>query len=348
MHGASAIAGLVIAALHTLAIPEPQQPAEPLPPLLPGPPPFELLWNVPSGCPNADWLRDNVERHLSVTGGNERQSVAVEGRIRENEDNDWALDLAITDARGSGSRRLEAATCEELAEAAALIVAISIDPRLAEPEPPVDDAKPTEPEPEEPPQEASPAPWDNPLEPVPLERETAEPGPELRLGLRALGGIDVNVLSSIGPTLGLGFGVMWPRWRLDLTGIYWTPTEAAAEDLDDVGGVFQLWAFGLRGARVLHAHAFEFPLAVGLELGAMHGRGQGEGLRSDQAAAFWGAALAGAGVAWEVTRLLALWLQFDGILAMSRPEFETDQGTLVYRSSAGGARLMAGVEARWR
>jgi len=348
MQGASAIPGLVIAVMQALAVTEPPQPAEPQPPVLPGPPPFDLLWNVPSGCPNAGWLRENVERHLSVGKGNERQSVAVDGRISGNEDNGWALDLSITDARGSGTRRLEAATCEELAEAAALIVAISIDPNLAETEsePPVDDAQPPAAASEE--QPASPAPWDSPLEPVLLERETPEPRPPFRLGLRAMGGMDMNVLSSVGPTVGLAFGVLWPRWRVDLTGSYWTPTEGTAEALDDVGGVFQLWAAGLRAARVLHAGTFEFPLAVGLELGAMHGRGQGDGLRGDQAAALWSAAVAGAGAAWVAKRFLALWLQVDGIVAMSRPEFETDQGTLVYRTSAGGARLMAGVEARWR
>lgn len=350
MHAGSAIAWIVIAALQTRAVTEPQEPAEAIPPVLPGPPPFELLWNAPPGCPNADWLRNNVERHLSIAGANERRPVAVDGRITEDEDGGWALDLTITDAHGSGTRELDAATCDELAEAAALIVAISIDPRLAEPESdsPALDAEPSEPKPEELPADAPPARWDGPLDPVLVERETAKPEAPYRLGLRATGGMDVNVVSSVGATVGLGFGVLWPQWRVELTGSYWTPTEATAATLDDVGGVFQLWAIGLRGARVLDAGAFEFPLGVGVDLGAMHGRGQGDALRSDQASAFWAAAVAGAGAAWVAARSLALTLQVDGIVAMSRPEFETDQETLVYRTSAGGARFVVGVEARWR
>ena len=38
----------------------------------------------------------------------------------------------------------------------------------------------------------------------------------------------------------------------------------------------------------------------------------------------------------------------DVVVPISRPEFVTDQGTLVHRASAVGARALGGLEVRWR
>jgi hypothetical protein len=139
-----------------------------------------------------------------------------------------------------------------------------------------------------------------------------------------------------------------PEWRFDLTGVYVPPQQAEASANPEIGGVLQLWAVGLRGAWVPRAGSVEFPIGVGIELGAMHGQGQGSALESTSASALWAAAVAGPGLCWAVLRQLALTLEVDGVVAMTRPEFLTDRDTLVHRASGIGARMLGGIEVRWR
>jgi len=335
---------------------------------------FELRWEGTPGCPDAEAVALAVHRNLGNAPLAEREEIVrAEGRIRPGEGDQLELELSIDDGKGPGTRILQAETCDELADAAALIIAIAIDPDAAalekaeEPageEPVVDDEPGLVPAPPagaaQPPREqskesrpranATPA-ASGSLGPEIKRTATRPRGPRsvhVRLGARAVGGADVGMTSPIGAAAGLAFGILLPKWRFDLTAVYLPPRQAEAEANPDIGGVLQLWAVGLRAAWVPRAGSVGFPIGAAIELGAMHGRGQGSALEATSANALWAAAVAGPGLCWAVLQSLALTLELDAVVPMTRPEFLTDRDTLVHRASGVGARMLGGIEVRWR
>lgn len=80
----------------------------------------DVSWDAPDGCPDADAVRAQVAQQL----GREPADGDLDVELRVARDGDrWRLDMTA----GGGERTLEAATCDELAQSAALIVAMTIE-----------------------------------------------------------------------------------------------------------------------------------------------------------------------------------------------------------------------------
>ncbi|MCA9711330.1 MAG: hypothetical protein KDK70_36160, partial [Myxococcales bacterium] len=127
-----------------------------------------VSWEVPerAGCPDGAAVRRRIEallRRALVDG-----EVHVEGTVQHAADG-FTLRLRVRSGEVVDERTLEAERCEALAETAALVAAVMVDPEVAEslrvPEPEV--PVPDEPEPE-PPEELEPEPAPEP-EPDPPE-----------------------------------------------------------------------------------------------------------------------------------------------------------------------------------
>src|SRR5690606_569056 len=174
------------------------------------PPTLALSWATAgaSACPSRAALLERIAAH-GVAGqidgwvpdrhGQARLAVEVEVAV---EGDRWRASLSLTDADGRSQRGFSAASCEALADATALIVAVTLDPVAVasshasvgstEPEPPESEPEPkTEPKPE--PEAVIEAP-DRP--PIDLTIDaTSEPEPEpgwpedLRVGLALHGGV---------------------------------------------------------------------------------------------------------------------------------------------------------------
>jgi hypothetical protein len=172
-------------------------------------------------------------------------------------------------------------------------------------------------------------------------------GPRLRGALRLLGVGDVG--SVAGGTGGVaGGGALLGRgWRVELSALWLAPRTRVVDADAGLSARVGLVAGALRGCAVPGLRRLEFPVCAGLEVGALRGRGEGEGLGIPRVDALgWVAAVVGPAVAWPVTRRLALVLQVDAVVPLLRPRFEVGGFGPVHETGAAAGRAALGVEVR--
>ena len=91
---------------------------------------FNLTWQAPAGCATeADVIREIDGLVANSAPSTPNTTIAANASV-ESDHGGFTLTLIVRDVEGSHGRRLEAPTCEELGHAAALIVALAIDPAL--------------------------------------------------------------------------------------------------------------------------------------------------------------------------------------------------------------------------
>jgi hypothetical protein len=87
---------------------------------------LDLRWDAPSGCPAAEGVEAEVERLL---GARARRGEPVDAAaVVTHSERGWSLVLTTHVAGVEGRRVLEARSCEALAEALAIVLAMTIDP----------------------------------------------------------------------------------------------------------------------------------------------------------------------------------------------------------------------------
>ncbi|WAS95545.1 hypothetical protein [Nannocystis punicea] len=83
-----------------------------------------LRWDGPESCP-ADSFSASVERYLGPRAG-DGPPLSVRVRVREHGPGRWSLDLDAATSATTGTRHLEADSCETVLDAAAFVVAQAI------------------------------------------------------------------------------------------------------------------------------------------------------------------------------------------------------------------------------
>jgi hypothetical protein len=119
---------------------------------------LDVVWSAPAGCPSRE---DVAARTRSLLGGRDLSATPLHtsGSIRPHGRGGFILELEIRHAGNRASRRLEGNDCGVLAETAAWLSALVVDPNLEPPdEPPPESparapeldtqAEPAEPEPQ--------------------------------------------------------------------------------------------------------------------------------------------------------------------------------------------------------
>jgi hypothetical protein len=264
-------------------------------------------WEAPPTCPSQDALSSEIQRLLGGTIPGGGAPITAHARAVANERGfELTLETAVEGARGE--RTLSAERCEELAAAAALIVALMIDPDA------VARVDPTEPSALVAPQRiglalGSPAlPAARPLpppEPEPPQEEAREPIRPL-LGAGAL--IDIGTLPALtgGVLLEAGFGIAPVDGRIRATLLF--PETATAQELP--GATADLWSLAvgvlgcLRPIDVFRALGF----CADLEAGSVFGRGGG--ITDPRfGAGFWLAAGGAVTLAWQPEE----WFDLEGM-----------------------------------
>jgi len=321
----------------------------------------QIHWEAPAGCPHSAEIEAGVHR-LVGTRADVRASgdLDVEGRIRQVGDA-WSMDLEIETATGTRTRELSAKTCEELAEIAIVVIAVTVDDRLAlgltdlggESSPPSADPSPPPTLPKDPQGPPEPASEGEPREPE--ERPGNRRGirdPIARVPLRETSGaITLSGAFGLGmlpgPTGGFSgaFVLLWPhaRWELGATG--WIPRSqglAGTGASADIGA----WHIDSRGCGVPSVRTVEFPLCVGAQAGAMSGRGHGVET-PDQARLPWFAFEGSAAINARATSFLAVFVVARLTIPVTRPGFQIDD-TVVHRAGSASFSAVAGLEARWK
>ena len=196
-------------------------------------PSHQLEWSGPAGCDDPSLLRRRFEQLIGEQPL-EQQLVAKSSIARRGEA--WVVDMTIEYGGHQGSRQLEAASCEELVEAAALLLALTVgrQPR----------SEPEQPEP-------APAP-PSPPSSEPRRRTSVQPGKQSesspwQLAVEASGVLGFGAVRGLDTGFGAAAGGGRGRAQLTWVATGWLP--AHVDELDVEGATTEVLRLdlGVRG-----------------------------------------------------------------------------------------------------
>jgi hypothetical protein len=273
---------------------------------------FEGLWRLLGGDPNSILTQELVVR---ATIGEQSRG--------------WTLALSAVGSNGPIERTLSAPTCSEIAQAAALVISLWVQPAiLPQPLAEQDEVGRVRPsaaaDPETAPRAAT--------EPrfatrVQLRRDSWEVGPERRLRLQlALG---PTAFSGALPRWGWGItgrvGLVFRSWHADVLLVWLEDQQVWISRPAPLGGRFGLMASGIRVARgwslasFLNAQPGIWAL-IGRLRGEAMGQGTGDVTLATPSNGGWGAFGLGLDSEWRIRRVI-LTLGAGGGLPFGRPRF---------------------------
>lgn len=208
-------------------------------------PPLEFEWQAPAGCPDRAWALERLASDPRTASVESPTSVLV--RLSEGE-GVFRAELH-TSLRGvEGTRMLEAASCQELAEAILVVLGMALLPRPSE---------------EAPPPQPPPVPTEPAHEPVAEPQGGSESS---HAYFRAGIGIDSGSLptATLGPVIAGGWS--FGAFSLGLRGAYWLPQNREADPGTEApAGVEVGGEFFQLDAAVLGCWSHPLSLAVALE-----------------------------------------------------------------------------------
>jgi len=308
--------------------------------------PVALDWRAPAGCPDGQAVLGELAA-LTELGEGPQPRVRVTGSTRE-VDGRYVLDLQLRTASMSLRRRLAAVDCATLAQAAALLIAIAIDPLEVaaqvgsiEAEPqlrwPGDDLPLALAWPE------------RAVERVPLRVMVPEPeerAPRMRVAglVRVDGAVDAGATPGVAADLAGVVGLLRGRLRLEVHGLYTVPRAIHRGDV--AVGTLARWAVGVRGCWRLVQGRLEIPLCGGLEAGQWLAHGAGITVQRQSARPVWLGLLAGLGLIWSPHPRVGLGARAELVVAPLRARFSVGD-EVVHTVDPVGLRVSLGAELRF-
>jgi hypothetical protein len=317
-----------------------------------------LRWDAPLECPDAAALRERV--HALVPGLLERPDAAgsrVEIEVSEGTGS-YAATVVVRNSDGETRREFAAPDCETVADAAALVLAVALDPvgvsvglsELGPSEPAASEPTPTGPSvPEEPPVEPDPSVEAEPIElPPAITRASdslADERPRnLGVGVRVLGGGGYGPTNTGYATIGGTLALLGPRWRVEIGGLWAIPRVVRVDA--GFGGRFDSWAVIGRGCFAPSIRRLELPLCGGVELGSVRGRGLDELPISGRASFLWIALAVAQGLWFSPIERVGIGVEVDLAVPLNRGVFAIESSE-IQQIAAVTVRGLAGVELRW-
>jgi hypothetical protein len=245
-----------------------------------------LRWNAPEACPDdASALQQVVAFLGQELQATPPQELAISAVLQGDAASGFSAKLVFRTPKGSSERYLDHPDCAKLTEAAALLVALAIDPervrarQQAEQGPSASSAA----------SEIEPALAPPAVRAVPEERPVAVPvSPDAReqsrrsptgspyramFALFGLGG--AGSLPSWGGGVGGDVGLRRGPWRASVAGRYWGPRTESAENAPPAEVVLSLVTVGLRLCGLPLAGDWTFAACATADLGDLFGYGEG-------------------------------------------------------------------------
>lgn len=303
-----------------------------------------LRWEAPATCPSASEVAERLAARVGddETGVDPTRGEALVAR----EGPRFVAMLVVTTDAGTTTRRLEADTCDTVADAAVLIVAMVHAERTAPavPEPP---ANPT----------PAPIPPTPPLATIPAtpttRRDDPRPTtpridatPRTRAAILAEASLGLGGLPRVGLGVGGGVAVLRPRWRAELVGRYWTPRDAAiGPPEDDARVAVAAGTIGVHAGPLWRLGPVELVAMAGVHAGVAVGRGRGVAVTRVSRRP-WLAAGLHLALLWPLHPRVALGLRgaLEGVVV--RPRFEVREGGRRYTVAPVAGALAAAIEIR--
>jgi hypothetical protein len=257
----------------------------------------------------------------------------------------FRLALAVTTAQGHTERTLEAPACESLAQAAAVVVAVAVDPLEAQARSSVARRSPrvvtapvlARPAVKRGDRSASATPLDS--EP-PAGRSGRQPRATM-LGVEA--GVGTGLLPRPHATVHVWGGLAWRRFEAHVTATH--RFGQPAEQAGGGGAVISLTTGGAELGPVVRGGQWTLRLLAALEAGAMVAAGRGLMNPLTPVSPWLGVSLR-PGVAWSPAPWVALSANATLTGSLLQPQFEIEGGPLIHRVSLLGARIGLAVEFR--
>ena len=339
---------------------------------------WALEWTAPEGCPDRAAMLDRLAAHLPGAAAPADGPGRVDLRIRveiEASGDRYVARLETSGQDGNDARSFSAASCEDLADAGALIIAVALDPVLAaatvrerttapEPAPtptsvPVEDTSAAVVEPAE-----ADAREEDPKDPKDEENEGRvrrprgqddddgeAPSRDFVIGVGLSGTVSWGpITEAVGGLLGtFSLTSREGPWRWQLEGGWWAPR--TLRFIDDRGGRVQGWHVGTRGCYVLRGATTrvappELPLCLGFEAGQVSAEGLPPTTNIQRQRLPWVAPTVSAGLRWPFLPWLALAMDLSVSMPLFRGRFTIGdtQLTAIAPVPVGG---VLGLEARF-
>jgi hypothetical protein len=289
-----------------------------------------LTWNAPASCPAAEAVLADIQRNLADSGDPSAPFVAVVN-VLGSKGGPWQASLRIEARGGFVDRRFVAESCEAIASAAALIIALSAESGANAVSPP-------------PPARAE------PKEPAAPSAAEGEPRGWRRAPMSAgFGGIVDGTTLPGSPLMGVEglVGANWtlPGWHLRLlVGGTLFPSHAVTET--DVQATFRMGLVTGRGCMSARVPPVELGLCVGAEVAALHSSGTGYDFGSlATSTQFWPSPVGAALASWAVNRRVAVFARADLAGNFIRRNFHPSGNEVdLYTVPALSARATLGIE----
>jgi hypothetical protein len=290
---------------------------------------LNLAWDAPSECPSRTQVLAEVARLLGGTIPSPRGG-AVAARAQVEHGQGWSVAITTRHAGQTGRRAIETGSCQEVADATALIIALMVDPDAVA-------AHAQDPKLDQPPSTAVATP------PKPTTKARAIgllAGIHTQASLGTLPGLDVGV--------GAGLALTGQRWRMELRGTYGLRRDQVAHASAPAGadGQFSFVGGALTGCFNLGQDAVDFGPCADAEWGVVSAKGVGVSV-GFPARTTWVALGAGGYVAVAIGPHVNIPLHIDILAPLLRPEYVfKDVEGRVYQAPPVGARIHTGIA--WR
>ena len=283
---------------------------------------LKFTWDAPADCLSAERVRMEISRLLH--GDTRiRQGGDLDVRVTVKNGDIWSADLSTLHAGQTGRRFIEAPSCQSVADASALIIALMIDP------------------------DAVAGVLQGPKENVPpsASQSAGHQSMEILAGPHVQGRIGTLPGADIG--LGIGVGLTGRRWRTDLRWTYGLKNQVATLP-SGASGRFGIMTGSLSACLNLGQERPAFGPCAVLEPGLVSSSGYGASAGFSKHAA-WLAAGSGVYMSSSWGRYLRMLLEVDVLLPLHRPDYVfQDVPGVVFRAPAVGTRALAAIACHFR
>jgi len=290
----------------------------------------DFEWEGPGDCPARSDVLLAISRLLPHPEAPTKVHVHA---AATHDEGAWRLRIRTGTEDDVRERTLAGDSCAELADAAALIVALAIDPAASSPRKDADTSTVA-------PAAAAPS-------ASRADHTTAPPtasGPRLRAFASALGALDAAALPSAAPGFGGSIGALVGRVRAEAYGIL-LPSQRSTISGGDVGGDVSLVAGGVRFGYAALDAPVEIVPEIGFEAGQLSASSFGV-LTAGSGTALWVAPELGVLGGYALARNLDLVLTTHALVPVSRERFIVVGLGEVHRPPAVTVRAALGLEVR--
>jgi hypothetical protein len=287
--------------------------------------PLVLSWVAPSGCPSQATVTSEVKR---ILGGMSSHRATAHADVVQLGPQRWSVHLVTNVDGASGERSLEANSCEALASATALILALTVDPTRAMAAPP-----------------PSPPPKPLPQPAAPVQTPSQNPVRFL-VATSAAGESGTLPSASLGGEIALG--ILFGPVRAELSAADWFAQDATA--VSGQGTRIHLLDGALRGCfRGRFGDSFELDPCAGAALVFASSEGFGEDTKFERSSN-WAGLDTDLFSSWRFAGPLALRASVGLGIPLARPSFvllDPQGQTFLHRASAIAGRASFGLEVRF-